>query len=486
MATTHRIRRKRWQVVAPNQAAAFSARQYLRQAQDADLLPALEAAFDAVAGGETVLRIPRLELKVRVSCAERLAEELPEELVEAVTRALAAGAPADPDLPAWDWQQPDPQQGLRHYLAFGQVAWFDARRPMEELQPLLASQAARWSRSPPQALQGLAELTAVRLDVALLRLLQLLAPEDLARWADYARQSAQADVAAWLTELLGWQAQATRDPALRLLVIAILLVSVGAPAALPAARVLEGATAAVAAARGAVPATERERWATLENRIAGWREAHRGSTAQAPAMPWSAGSHGAAATTQDLHASQGPSSDRQAAPGLPVLAAGLVLLHPWLPRLFATLGWVAMPPPRDEAFPWQRLPQALALLHWLATGREEPLEFELGTAKLLLGLTPEAAAPVAGGLLDDDARREGLALLEAVIGHWSALGHTSVDGLRVAFLQRAGLLQAADEQWLLRPQPESYDLLLGRLPWGIGLIRLPWMPKRLQTEWNAP
>jgi len=161
----------------------------------------------------------------------------------------------------------------------------------------------------------------------------------------------------------------------------------------------------------------------------------------------------------------------------------LILLHPYLPRLFAALGWVSASHPPGEPFPWARLPHAAALLNWLATGRDEPFEFELGTAKLLLGLQPDAPLPVAAGLIGDAEREEGEALLGAIIQHWSALGQTTVDGLRVAFLQRGGLLYPAPDGWLLRPQGETFDLLLDRLPWGLSIIRLPWMPACLYTEW---
>lgn len=484
MAATHRIRRQRWQVVAPSQAAAFAARQYLRQTQEADLLPVLEAAFEAAAGGETALRIPRLELKVHVSSADRLAEELPRLLAEAASCALAGGASASPgsSTPAWMRSAADPEPALSHYLSAGQVDWFDAHRASEDLQRELAAEAVRWSQAPAVALQRLADLPSVRLDIALFRLLQLLPAGELAHWADHVRAAAAADEALWLDDLITWQASATRDLALRLLVLAILLIDAAPTADAPLARALEGAAAAL----NTGPTVDRKKWARIENRIAALTRVAQAPVAGMPPATAHGRSDPAPAAREEFQISPNFPVDRQAAPGQPVFAAGLVLLHPWLPRLFAALGWVAERHLPGEPFPWARLPQALALSHWLATGRDEPLEFELGTAKLLLGLTPDEPLPVAGGLLDDAARREGLALLEAVIGHWSALGHTSVDGFRVAFLQRGGLLQAEDEHWLLRPQPESYDLLLGRLPWGIGLIRLPWMPRRLHIEWTAP
>ena len=103
---------------------------------------------------------------------------------------------------------------------------------------------------------------------------------------------------------------------------------------------------------------------------------------------------------------------------------------------------------------------------------------------MLLGLRPDDALPVAKGLLGDAEREEGGALFAAVLEHWPALGKTSTDGLRLAFLQRGGLLYPATDGWLLRPQTETYDILLDRLPWGISIARLPWMNRNLHIEWT--
>ena len=80
-------------------------------------------------------------------------------------------------------------------------------------------------------------------------------------------------------------------------------------------------------------------------------------------------------------------------------------------------------------------------------------------------------------------------LLQAVIAHWTALGATSVAGLRESFLQREGrlVLLSPDEQpaaWQLQVQARSFDMLLDRLPWSIALIKLPWMERALHVQWR--
>ena len=160
---------------------------------------------------------------------------------------------------------------------------------------------------------------------------------------------------------------------------------------------------------------------------------------------------------------------------LSVRHAGLILLHPFLPRFFESTGAL-----QEERL--QR-PRAAAQLHLLATGEEEVYELELGFIKVLLGMRPGEPLPISEGLLRDSDREEVEALLQAVLGHWNVLKKTSIAGLRQTFLQRSGLLREQDQGFLLQVEPEAFDMLLGQLPWGIGTVKLPWMKKPIFTEW---
>lgn len=174
---------------------------------------------------------------------------------------------------------------------------------------------------------------------------------------------------------------------------------------------------------------------------------------------------------------QGPPELPDGEFGLPVTCAGIVLLHPFLPQLFASLS-VA------EDGRIVQSDRALALLHFLATGESEAAEHELLLPKLLCGMAAEEIAPVPVQLSEHD-QDEALGLLKAVVGHWSALGNASVDSLRGTFLVRNGLLrQRNDGEHELQVEPASFDILLDGLPWGFGAIRLPWMNKMLWVEWN--
>jgi hypothetical protein len=163
--------------------------------------------------------------------------------------------------------------------------------------------------------------------------------------------------------------------------------------------------------------------------------------------------------------------------GVYVECAGLVLLHPFLPRLFEALRIA-----KDDKLVQPN--RALCLLHFLATGERRAPEYELLLPKLLcnLPLADPVEAPVALTVAEEE---EAIALLEAVIRHWDAVGDTSVGGLRGTFLVRPGkLFQRGNGDDVLQVESRSFDILLDRLPWGIGMIQLPWMEKILWVEWR--
>jgi hypothetical protein len=71
-----------------------------------------------------------------------------------------------------------------------------------------------------------------------------------------------------------------------------------------------------------------------------------------------------------------------------------------------------------------------------------------------------------------------------MISHWSAIGNTSVQGLRQTFLQREGYLSRKEDGWHLQVPKRTFDMLLDKLPWSISTIRLPWMETILWVEWT--
>jgi hypothetical protein len=109
-------------------------------------------------------------------------------------------------------------------------------------------------------------------------------------------------------------------------------------------------------------------------------------------------------------------------------------------------------------------------------------EHDLLVEKLLCGHPWDAPLPVSLALTAAERRRSE-ELLDAAIGHWRVLGNTSRDGLRSAFLRRAGTASAIASGWKLQIARAGHDVLLDSLPWGIGLVLLPWMEAPLHVEW---
>ena len=159
--------------------------------------------------------------------------------------------------------------------------------------------------------------------------------------------------------------------------------------------------------------------------------------------------------------------------------AGLILLHPFLRMHFEALRLC-----RENGFASEHSQQQAAhQLRFLATGEEDLPEYSLVLGKLLCGLAPEVAiAPMS--TVQDSAKAEADELMNAVIRHWGALKNSTVDGLRESFLRREGILWYESDEWHLRVETRSYDLLLNRLPWPLSVVKLPWMRSKLRVQWK--
>lgn len=186
---------------------------------------------------------------------------------------------------------------------------------------------------------------------------------------------------------------------------------------------------------------------------------------------------------QSIHpeqAGRSPLSPDEEAAGLFVNQSGLVILHPFLQLYFEDVGLVEGEAFRDE----MAQQMAIYLLHYLATGQTDAPEYELVLPKLLCGWSLNE--PVARRLvLPDTALAEGENLLQAVINYWHVLKSTSPDGLREGFLQREGKLTRLYEgDWRLQVEQKAIDILLGSLPWGFNVVKLPWMENLLMVEWS--
>jgi len=168
---------------------------------------------------------------------------------------------------------------------------------------------------------------------------------------------------------------------------------------------------------------------------------------------------------------------KETAEGIYVENAGLVLLHPFLPRFFDALGITI----GEEIVQPER---ALSLLHYLATGQITAPEYELVLPKVMCHVP--LSTPVRADVeITENEISEASALLDAAIKHWEVLQNTTPDGLRGTFLVRPGKLSLKEDgDWLLQVESRTFDVLLEHLPWGISMIKLPWMKTMLWVEWS--
>lgn len=419
MAAPHRARRLRWQARTADAAQAFALRALLRERSD-EVRAALAQALDRVDTGDAVWRVPRLHLRLQARDLEALATQWPERFAQALAEGLQAALQGRPRDAASMAQADEP-------------AVHRVPAPQHDRALLLHYLDT-----------GLLDWTLAGLPIAAARQRLESAAQSLAQ------AEASVAMAAWPRD---------REARERWLLRWFWLLPV-------------------------------QTWRALVLRL--WNAQVTGPESDAPS---SVASPGMAARRL---ARVGPfardDAPAQAPPGLPVASrdearadpsllvpdAGLVLLHPFLPRLFTACGlWRESAPRELDA------PRAAALLHWLAHGKDEPAqEFELPLVKLLLGLsTDEPLVPVP---VRDEDRAQGEVLLHDAIAHWRALGSSGIDALRASFLQRRGLLEARGDAWHLRVESAPFDTLLGRLPWPLNYVKLPWMTRSLAIDWTAP
>lgn len=160
--------------------------------------------------------------------------------------------------------------------------------------------------------------------------------------------------------------------------------------------------------------------------------------------------------------------------------AGLVLLWPFLPRFFATLGLTSEGRLADEA----AATRACLLLQYLVEGTTDGVfEALLPLNKLLCGIDLTQPLPTDWDIQPDEAAAA-TTLLEAVIQNGPLWRTLSVEGFRQAFLQREGLLSTRDGHWLLQVARETHDIIIDRLPWAVRHVKLPWMERLLFAEWQ--
>ncbi|RRB07769.1 contractile injection system tape measure protein [Larkinella rosea] len=164
---------------------------------------------------------------------------------------------------------------------------------------------------------------------------------------------------------------------------------------------------------------------------------------------------------------------------LPITNAGVLLLHPFLLPFFDEFKLLSKSRFVDRFSQFK----AVQLLHYLTTSRLLFNEDETAFYKILCGIPlDEAVFPV--WKLTRKAKKACRELVHALIGHWEVLKNTSPEVAQTEFLQRSGILSSEKTHFVVTMDKKSIDVLLQRLPWGIGMIKLPWAEKLIVVQWD--
>ncbi|MGQ8364228.1 contractile injection system tape measure protein [Glaciecola sp. 1036] len=159
--------------------------------------------------------------------------------------------------------------------------------------------------------------------------------------------------------------------------------------------------------------------------------------------------------------------------------AGLILLHPYMSRLFSGQGWLD----DQKQLKASAINTAAKALCYLSTGNASLPDYQSGTIKLLLGLPLATFLPLNEEPLEQKVIHDLDNLLSSFITHWGKIGNISHQGLRAGFMHRQGLLQHTEEYWQLSIDRKAHDVLLDFLPFSISTVKLPWMPLPIHLTW---
>lgn len=164
---------------------------------------------------------------------------------------------------------------------------------------------------------------------------------------------------------------------------------------------------------------------------------------------------------------------------LQIFNAGMVLLWPYLGRLFSMLGYVK----NKEFVDIDAQYKAIHLLQYLVTGKTEAPENELLLNKIFCNFP--ITEPVPFGIeFSPDELKVAESLLGGVIQNWPKMKSMTPNSLRGSFLIRQGTVKEEEGKWFVKVEKQTFDILLKTLPWSFTFIRFPWAEKFISVEWK--
>jgi hypothetical protein len=160
--------------------------------------------------------------------------------------------------------------------------------------------------------------------------------------------------------------------------------------------------------------------------------------------------------------------------------AGVIIIWPFLGTLFERCKLTE----KGKFLSEEAKIKAVYLLHYSVFKDLNPPEFLLILEKLLCGIDINESISKNVTISHQDMI-EIESMFSELIKQWEAPGTISIDGLRMSFLERKGILSRKDDtQWVLTIEGKAWDILLDRIPWGISMVYLSWMKSILGVEWQ--
>jgi Contractile injection system tape measure protein len=488
----HRIQRQIVELAVGAVAEAPDAQQQLAHPFWDRAVPELEEVFDRAAGPDELLRLERLEIDLGTIGGGDWPAEFKKKLIAELARSLAqftAVSDADDEDGHGGPRSREPWRQFLFFLAHGRLPWW-ATAPIRRWSDVLTTGSdSEWNAlretvaSDPRVRsrlvysvddefleRGIGRWSGV-LDAA--RVLEQLTPAHLG--ADPQRRWRRGF---WMV-VLDWVAtDKSRSPhdgpqLLRdLTMLRAMYESDTAPSSHPQ----------LASERSGHEGRSRPSASDLPEPWRGWWLSQHNTALferAATEPPAAAGGAKGRAPREVPPRSRASEKTRRAAEdeAIYLAGAGVILVHPFLEQLFRERGLLS-----GKAFcGLDARDRAVQMIGLIAFGRMDVPEHELVLAKVLCGAAIEE--PLEPVPLEDDDVAACDALLRAVLGHWTALRSSSPGWLREQFFLREGKLEEVDSGCRLTIERRAQDVLLARLPWGFGVVGLPWLTDRIYVHW---
>lgn len=157
--------------------------------------------------------------------------------------------------------------------------------------------------------------------------------------------------------------------------------------------------------------------------------------------------------------------------------AGLILIHPFIKTLFEHCEFID---PKTQQLTDPEL--CAHLLHYIATGKINAPEYDMIFEKFLCNI-PMHQTINRHIKLSRKHKTQAKNVIESVQHNWAPMKKSSAALLQNEFFQRPGKLVITDSDYTLIVERKTQDILLEKLSWGIGLVKLPWQKKFIFVNW---